>query len=388
MATKTFNVENRLLAGKLENPNYGTVQTLEDTDIDVRVRDLTLSSLTVEYDDESSKFATGDHTRDEAIAGITKGTFDFSVKIAPGEYPTANPTGTGTLGYSKYLKGAGLQETEVAGSGVIGPQWRYMPGTGGDLETLSMAIVDKESVSDPYGVEYKLAGAMSTLTIEAEGAGKPFIANFSYQGKVDGVYELSSAALGGDFSTGTIPTFEDANANSSIADKMLNTTISIDALNHDGTPVDATGNSKKFFCVNTASLDTGITIADVNCQSGATGILYDTITSRDPRLTINPLLERVGPAASGVVSADWFDFWSATNSEDTFNVNITSNHMELDIPRAQLISPNLGEDNGFTRISMVFRPLRNINYANLAGYESAEQDYSVVIQSVDQSTGV
>ena len=392
MSTKTFNIESRLLAGKLEAPNYGTAQTLENSDIDVRVRDLNLSSLTVEYDDESSKFATGDHTRDEAIAGITTGTMDFYIKLAPGEYekpndPLTDPITVYSFNAGKYFQGAGLVEKVIAPTapGEL-PKWVFTPSTAGDLQTLSMAIVDKESVSNPYGIEYKIAGAMSTLTIDVEGAGKPYKANFSYTGKVDGVYELHAGNTAGDFGNGAIPVFNDQTINNSIADKMLSTIITIDALNHDGTPVDPTGTSAKHLCVNTFSLDTGLTLAQVKCQEDAAGILYTTVTSRDPKISINPLLERVGDGSS-TVSADWLDFWKMVNSESTFHVNIKGNHMEIDIPRGQFTSPNITDDEGFLRNELSLRCLRNIAFAS-NGYDSAEQDYRITFDGVDKQTGL
>ncbi len=156
---------------------------------------------------------------------------------------------------------------------------------------------------------------MSTLTIESESAGKPFKMNFSYTGKVDSVYEVyasSAAPL-------NLIDYEDKYSLSTIANKMLYTYITLQELDHDGSPV--VGNEINF-CVNKFSLDTGLTISPFQCQMDGSGVKYNAITSRDPRITIDPLLERVGPANSTVVSSNWFKFWEAINSETTYSMQI------------------------------------------------------------------
>lgn len=412
--------ENRLLAGVQEVDylgvgDYGVaISTLTDAMCNVRARELNLGSLTVEYDNESSKFATGDHTRDEAIAGITQGTIDFNMKLAQGQvyvtsgtystsadgtYSIIDPTNTpnttnGNLGlpYKKYLEGSGLVSiynpatVEVASGAVTvatPASWEFYPSTEGDLNTLTMAIQDKASVKvgspkTQYGIQYKLAGAMSTFKIDAS-SGKPFMLGYSFAGKVSEVVEVSDVA-------GTLLTYDDKYALSTIANKMLFTYVTIEELEQNG---DATGNTMNW-CVGTFAFDAGTSIVPFPCQEGGSGIKYNAITSRDPRITINPFLERVGPTGSTeIVTADWFDFWEATNSESSFKLTIRTydkdktapdaqEQFAIIVPRGQLISPNISDDNGFLRNEMTFRPMRNIK-ATGVGSDVKEADYVIKI---------
>jgi len=341
-----FITENRLLGGERELV-AGTAVALSASSYDVRARNVELGSLTVEFDDESSKFATGDHTRDEAIAGITKGEISFDLKLAPGEFDLSESTGK--LSYDKYLEGAGLIK-EYVGDNVSAGKYVFTPGRTGDTNTCTIGLVDIESGSTPKTIQYLIAGAMSSLTIGTEGTGKPIMANLGFSGKISSVSELAS-----------VPVYSDSDAMSSIADKFFNYTVKI---------TDLSDSTFEEFCVNSFSLDTGSTISSLNCQADNSGILYDTITSRDPKITINPLLKNLTD----------FDFWGAINGEKVYKLEILGDKIEIVVPRGQFISPSITDDNGFLRNELVLRPLRNVDGADQAEKEAT---YSITIDEVE-----
>lgn len=363
-----FNTQARLLLGKREGV-AGVAEPLTSADGDVRVRNVELSQFSTEYDDESSKYLTGDHTRDEAIAGVARGAIDFGIKFAPGR-ATLHMDGGDIdsvemkLPYAKYLEAAGLARTDVIPETVDGVgKFIFRPQVSADSQTMTVALYDKETGSNGVGIEYSLAGAMSTLQISSEGAGKPYICNFSLSGKVNDCKEVAH----GDF-----PVFVDENALSTLADKMLNTHIRITPVNQDGSAI--TGAKTQEFCVNQFTLDTGCNVAEIMCQQDNFGILHNTITTRDPRITINPLLEKLSD----------FNFWKAANSESVYKFELVSyansdkdrEFLKIVAPRVQLINPNGEDDNGFRRMGYTLRPLRNLQGA--LGVER-EWDYEIHI---------
>ena len=475
MANGIFNTEQRLLRGHRETIP-GEVEVLADSDGDVRVRSVELSTLEVEYDDTSSKYLTGDHTHDEAIAGVARATIDSSIKFAPGEF-IFNPAGTpategivseytvtdagsdsnlsagtyalvettnfttdslagtgleleiiipgiigeteltitaggqdylvgdvititvigvdtidtpmvlevsaitdtggtlveGRLPYMKYLEAAGLvvTESEPTDENTEDGYWQLVPAIAGDSQTITTALYDIETGTGNVGIEYKIAGAMSTLTIDSESAGKPFMANFSMQGKVSDVSQVENV---------DIPTFDDDNALSTLADKMLNTFITITEINQDGSDA---GNTPVSFCVNKFGLDTGSTIAEIMCQADAYGIKHYTITQRDPRVTIDPLLVKLTD----------FNFWSALNSEKVYKLEIISYEdatktkvfLSIEVPIAQIVEASGSDDNGFRRNALTLRPLRNKQapLTGATGVVTRENDYIIKIGSVN-----
>lgn len=367
----TFNTESRLLLGKREAV-AGVAETLTSSDGDVRVRTVELSTLQVEFDDESSKYLTGDHTHDEAIAGIARGTIDFSIKMAMGEMVFATSgatTSTPKLPYKKYLESAGLTVSASPSTdyAVEDGYWLLSPEKEADELTSTIALYDIETGSTGKGIEYKLAGCMGTFQLNVEGTGKPFMGQFSMQGKVSDVANVAHANL---------PTFDDDACLSTIADPMLNTIVRITEVNQDGSA--KVGATPYSMCLNKFGLDGGITVAEIQCQSDQYGIKNNVITTRDPRITCSPML----------VSITDFDFWSAMDDMKTYKLEIlayrdpakTKLGLSVIAPRCQLIQANGADDNGFRRQDMTFRPLRNLQGANAL---EKQHDYQIKIYGVN-----
>ena len=357
-----FNTQNRLLLGKNEASFGVPIALTPAVDSDVRVRDLELSTLSVEYDDESSKFYDGTLTHDMAIAGIARGTIDFSIKVAPGEfhYTSGAVLSSNSLPYNKYMKSAGLKETYSAPStsaaGLSDGYWLFEPNNSELCSTSTIAIYDTTQCGTAASVEYKLGGAMAnSFTLASESAGKPYIMNFSMNGKVVGVSEVLGSS---------IPAFNESGSIHTIASKMLNTNITITKLNSDGS--DFFPAVSESFCTNTLSLDAGLALSEIMCQSDSSGLLGYQITGRDERITIDPLLEKISD----------FDFWSAMTTENPYKLEIVGQGVEITVPYGQIITSDGSDDNGLRRLSITMRPLKNIQ-----GATDAEQQavYSIKI---------
>jgi len=362
-----FTTEARLMLGKRE-ATAGVAETLASTDGDVRVRSVELSDLTIEFDDESSKYLTGDHTHDEAIAGVARGTIDFGIKIASGEfiYPTISTPAPSInkLPYAKYLESAGLtlNEVEPTDYATEDGYFEFVPEKEADEQTSTIALIDFETGSTGDAIEYKLAGCVGTFKLDVESTGKPFMGSFSMKGKVSGVNHIDNAAL---------PSFDDDKALSTIADPMLNTIVRITRVNTYGTPM--AGEVAYNMCLNTFGLDTGSTIAEIMCQSDNYGIKNSVITKRDPRITCSPLL----------TALEDFNFWTAMSDMHTYKLEIlaykdaakTKLAISLTAPRCQLTQAPGSDDNGFRRLGMSFRPMRN-----LQGLTSKDKQHDYVLR--------
>jgi len=368
----TFNTESRLLLGKREAV-AGVAETLTSADGDVRVRTVELSNLTVEYDDESSKYLTGDHTRDEAIAGIARGSIDFGIKMAVGEFVYAT-SGVATpktpkLPYKKYMESAGFTVSAVNPTDYSTEDgyWLFSPEKEADEQTSTIALYDIETGATGKGIEYKLAGCVGTFTLGVESTGKPFMGQFSMQGKVSDVREVDHASL---------PSFDDGKALSTLADPMLNTIVRLTEVNRDGSAI--VGATPYNLCLNAFSIDGGLTVAEIQCQSDAYGIKNNVITMRDPRISMSPMLATISE----------FNFWSAMNDMKVYKVEIlaykdaakTKPAIQIIAPRCQLLSTNGADDNGFRRQEYVLRPMRNLQGATAL---EKQHDYTIKIYGVN-----
>ena len=368
MSDNVFTTEAQLLRGKIESV-AGTAETLADTDGDVRVRNIEWTNE-VEFDNESAKYKTGDHTHDEAIAGIARGTITGDIKLASGEFHYDN-SGTDNitdsrLPYSKYLQACGLGEaiTTPTDENTEDGSWSFIPNKGNDSNTITSALYEIQSGPSALGIEGKLAGAMGTFTLGADGVGKPFMFNFTLSGKIDGVTEVANVNL---------PVFDDDNALSTVASKFLNTVVSVEEVNQDGSDA---SNTPVEFCVDSFTLDPQNTLGEIKCQADDAGIKHMTITGRDPRLTITPLLKATSD----------FDYWTGITDMKIYTVTITNtnsqtgNVFSVTVPRAQMITASGSDVDGFRRNELTFRPLRNTQGATA---EAKENDYAISIGAVN-----
>ena len=341
MAELTFNTNLRAFGIKKESV-VGTPETITTADLDMRVSSVEVSSYEVEFDEESGQFLNGKMTKEKAVAGVARGTIDFSINIAQGEF---NFDDTGAFVDSKFplgkaLGSAGLevQETQPTDVGSEDGDWKIFPSMNRITDTYTASLIEKRS--DGTALEYKVAGGMSTLTIEAGSVGSPITASFSISGKAE------------DLGDTDIP-FDESNVIKTTPVSFLNTKVEIHELDDDGNLV---SDGEIGLCVSTFSLDTGITLAEILCQSDATGFLNNTISDRQPTITVNPLLKS---------KAD-FDFWNSIKSNKTYKIGITQTDkagnttVYICVPRGQIKTTSNTDDNGFRRNELTFAGLTNI----------------------------
>lgn len=170
---------------------------------------------------------------------------------------------------------------------------------------------------------------MGNMTIGAEGVGKPWVANFSFTGKLA---EIKSVE---DHPSLNI-------TDKTVAEKMLNYKLDFHGLGLD------TGKSQK---ISTFSLDIGNEISPLIDQADSTGYAYYSITKRSPRFSCNPLMNGSFKTL--------FDSWK---DNKTFSVVMRSNDgkgFTLRIPKAQTLTSAVASREGLINWDLNLKALRN-----------------------------
>jgi hypothetical protein len=289
-------------------------------DFDVRVRDPQVT-LTVEVDDEISRWARGDHGEDHSITGVQTAQVTFSVRCAWSGSVATEPD------WSKFLKACGQKEVAYSTTGI-----GWQPRKEYDHKTITLWIYDVQN-GDAAGARItKIKGAMGNCVIGADGVGKPWLATFTFNGVVDSMVDVAAAAI-------PIPLGVDT----SCSDKMLSNIAYV------GTVAEK---------ISAFTLDYGNEVSPVYDQSTAAGVAYYTITARRPRITMNPLAQLVatrdvwGQLTSGL-----------TGCPDTFRVGIgdtgLDNKFWVQAPKAQLVAAAVSNREGLVGWDQTFKLLPN-----------------------------
>jgi len=305
----------RVLAGKIES-TPGTAETLADADFNVRVWDPAIGTLDVPMDMDPSKYSTGDFGLGEAIPGPTSAQISFNSKAVNASGYTTEPN------WIKFMKGCGVSGVSYSGSatsqGIALYPSKYLAEN-----SMTLGVYELERGQNPSGIHFEFAGAMGNATISVEGTGKPYMVNYEFTGglnDIDDVIEDDIPAL-------TSPQTD-------IPDRFLNGSGTI-----DGTAV----------CISTMEFNIGNTISPVQCVGSESGYEKFAITAQDPTITINPVLTR---------QAD-FDFWTKFTAGTIQALVIETAQLRLEIPRAQITSASIEDDDGIIRTSLTYRCLRD-----------------------------
>jgi hypothetical protein len=413
---KIFDTQNRLLLSKKES-TFGTPVTLTTTDANVRVRNVELSSLTVEMDTDSAKIYDGTLTKTRQVAGVARGTITGEFPIAPAEFYY---TSAGALTGSKYpesiyFESAGLLMTSAnpSTSATNNGYFSFAPNNSAMCNTISTGIMDLTSCgTTDTAVMYQLGGAMANaFSITCESAGKPYTAKFSLNGKVVDVFDIEGS---------NIPEFLETNTTHTVADVFLDTDVTITMIKEDGTaivpktvstytnvgaalvcydinhsvitikdygneipiyniggtPIKAynlAGNEitprdgviSSTFCSNMFSLDTAPTLTEIMCQADTYGLLGYKLSDRNERIQITPMLD----------SVRGFDFWGIINSNQPVKFELKGRKIEVVAPYCQIISAEGSDDNGVRRNALTLAPLKNI-----AGSTKAERQATYTVK--------
>lgn len=316
----SYSLNLRFLVAKTEG-TAGTMETLAGSDYNSRIKNPEISPI-IEWDDEASKFANGNHGEDEAVSGAQSATISFSVRMGMGDTVSTAPN------YGKFLESCGLKGAASSTTGYV-----WYPRKEYDAKTMTIWVYDVQTGgATPAGLIYKFAGCMGNAIITCDGIGKPWTANFSFTGKLIDIVDITSTSIleGMDFETAH-------------PDKNLNTTLRY------------AGVQEK---VSSWSLDLGNEISPLINQADVTGYDYFQITNRKPRFSCNPIAQSVstedilGRMLSGL-----------TGSDPIFvtGMNLTSGTTGLSIyaPKAQQIQANPGNREGIVSWDSTYRFLAN-----------------------------
>jgi len=292
-----YNIAKRILVLKREAV-AGTAETLADADFDVRMRG---SEFTpdIQGGDEDSKFTTGDYGEDTAISGIRGANATSETKLASASALDSAPK------FGKNLETCGL-----VGESFLGVGYGYQPLQSGDKQTSTLSKIDISDDGTPVGIEDKTAGVMGNLTLSAEGVGSPIKLGYEWKGKFDSVSDVANGSI-----------LALTSPDTTIGAKLMNGTATFGGVS---------------MCLQSFSLNVGNTIEYLPCPSEASGILYASITNRQPRLTLTLL----APPTSSI--SPFADVTTETESA----LLLTFGDWSLKVPRGQVLSYSQTDLNG------------------------------------------
>ena len=351
-----FRTTSRQLFSKLESPAGTSADPLDKANSyasptlqDVRIRNVS-PDVENAKDDENSKYFNGDFTGDEAIAGISSGTLDFGIKFAPGELGGSVGAYTHKLNYDKYLKHASLSELvlyDTANAATLadyayGVQRVYIPTVEASLNTMTHTVVDKDNDPTKNGNATELVGCMADLSIVADTVGAPFTFTFAAQGGAD-KFSVPAANL-------PSLVFDDSNVMKTVADKYLNTTITVTDLETDASTT---------FCSKSFNHASGNQISQTDCQDTESGILYFENTAMQPRVNLMPRL----------IPLSEYDYWQGMTEERFYRIKVESKYknadgevvLQLFYPRCQILQSSITDEETKLYNELIFRPIRNID---------------------------
>ena len=308
----------RILVGKLET-TPGTMETLTDADFDIRIRNPEVTP-TIELDDEASRWARGDHAEDDVITGAQSGQITFSVRMTKGTTSNTAPS------WWKFANGCGLQSVNYTGKG-----YALQPRKAYDETTMTLWVMDIKRGANPTAIAYKFAGGMGNMVMTADGVGKPWMANFTFTGKLSSIATITNADI-----------LEKIIADTACAEKFINNDALLGIHSHK---------------ISSFSLDIGNEISPVIDQSDPSGYAFYGVTGRKPRLTMNPLMD-----SSHMI---YNDIINGTTGCPTFYAGMVgstgsdASHFSLHIPKAQIITANMGNREGLVSQELTIKCLGN-----------------------------
>jgi len=293
------------------------METLASSDFDVRVRNPEVSPI-IEPDDEASKYANGNHGEDEVVLGAQSGTISFATRMCYAGDVTTEPQ------WWKFAHGCGAKTVAYTTTGIaIQPLKDY------DTKTMTIWVYDLEvGGATPAGVIYKFSGCSGNMTMGAEGIGKPWMAAFTFTGKLEDITDVAYASL-----------LEIGDIDTTHPEKFLNNVMTIGSVAQ---------------CISSFQLDVGNEVNPYICQSESTGYKNFQITARRPRLSCDPIMQSVatedvwGKMTSGL-----------TGAITTEALSIASNNFTLTVPKAQQIQAGVANREGLINWDANFKCLAN-----------------------------
>jgi hypothetical protein len=299
------------------------------TDFNCRFKTLT-DAPKIDFDDESSRFATGDEGRDLSIAGARSCEINFTEKLAWGGAVSTVPK------WAKLMKVMGHLLRKWTTTGI-----EILPLTHANEITATVWITTPENGMSPAGCCYRYVGAHggNGCSISGGKIGDPYMLTGKLMATYIGTQELTLAQT-------RILTAPET----SIPEVMLNNVVSVPARVNGST-------TSKEIEISQFSLDFGGVVNPFINQKTSTGFAYYATQDRDPKLTMNPYHVRK--------SLDDIDYivTNMITGEVSIKSAVTSPHITIFVPNAQLLSPALAAREGYVNTNRTYRALRN----NLTG---------------------
>jgi len=340
MAVNFFSSNLRILVGALEG-TAGTMETLDASDFDVRVREPSVT-YNPEFDNDSSKWANGNHGEDSAIPGVTSVSVSFNLRAVWGGAVNTAPN------WSKFAQGCGLTEDAWASAGI-----GWHPRKSNDVKTMTLWIYEIQLGSTPAAVCHKVKGAMGNMTMGADGAGKPVTMNFEFTGVYAGYEDIANGSIPAAFGIDT-----------TCADRMLMSQAYV-------------GSTSQL--ITSWTLDLGNDIQPLYDQSEDHGIAYYHIAARNPRMSMNPLMRTVA-------TDDILDrlVGGATGCPTTASLMVgdtgTDSKFAVIVPKAQLIEAGLESREGKQSWAENWRCLGNGVTGAVSDGDLEEEDTFEILQ--------
>jgi hypothetical protein len=280
----------------------------------------------IDFDDESSRFATGDEGRDLSIAGARSGEINMTEKVGWAGSVTALPV------WSKILRTCGHLPKKYSTTGL-----GFIPSIYANEITATIWVAAPEDNMSPDWTIWRYYGCHGGNG-SSLGGGKvadPYMWTVKYMGAYVGTTQIPASSARALTSPDTTQ-----------PEVMTNNTVQVPARVNGVT-------TTKYMQISNFNLDFGVTVNPLIDQNTTTGYAYFVGNDKEPKLTINPYhtsknLDDVDYAATNMI---------------TGNVTIKSPHITIELANAQMMNPALASREGFINTNRTYRALRN----NLGG---------------------
>ena len=307
----------------------GVEMAIQSADMNCRFKTIT-DAPKIDFDDEASKFATGDEGRDYAIAGARSGEITFTQKLAWAGSASTMPV------WSKILRTMGHLPRAYTTTGI-----EFLPHTYANEITATIWVIAPENGASPSTTVYRYVGCHggNGSSIGAGKIGDPYMLTAKYNGAYIGTTELTTAQV----RTLTSP-------ETNVPEILLSNTVTAPARVNGST-------TSKEIEISQFTLDFGGVVNPFIDQSTTTGYAFYVTSDRDPRFSCNPYHVRK--------SLDDVDYVVTNEVAGTVKVqsSATAPHLTIEVPNGQLLSPSLASREGYINTNRVYRCMRN----NLTG---------------------
>lgn len=339
-----------------------------------------------EFDDEAARYASGDEGRMQSYAAAQTGEINFTQHVSWSGDVTIRPK------YSKIMEICGHVVKNYSTKGI-----GFLPSNYANDITATVWVLTNDNSCSPKSMIHRYSGVHggNGCTIGCTKVGDIYSLTMKISGKFVGTMDVKNSTL--NFREITAP-------DCVLPEKMLKNTLTVPMVRGklaSGTFVSATALisglgltiGKMFFASDDAwdttdgalatakessvnigdvfivtssstisfygntgtlqisqfSLDMGGVVNPVYDQGDESGILFYCTTDREPKVTINPYML--------TKEDDDLDF--LIKNSITGNLKIVSQHMTIEVPRAQLMSPAIANREGLQNTNRTYRCLRN-----------------------------